>query len=75
MEPTLEEALRVVFGEGPREPSEPAVAEAMPGIDLDQARRSLDEAEQALGRGDWQAFGRAMQELRQLLTPGDDLAP
>src|ERR671919_742597 len=70
MEPTLEEALRVVFGAGPRGPGEPATAEALPGIDLDQARGSLDEAEQALGRGDWQAFGRAMQALRQLLTRG-----
>jgi uncharacterized membrane protein (UPF0182 family) len=75
MEPTLEEALQVVFGAGPREPGEPTMAEASPGIDLDQARGSLDEAEQALGRGDWQAFGRAMQELRQLLTPDADKSP
>jgi uncharacterized protein len=75
MEPSLEEALRVVFGGGPREPTEPATAAALPGIDLGQARSSLDEAERALGRGDWQAFGRAMQTLRQLLTRGDDASP
>jgi uncharacterized membrane protein (UPF0182 family) len=75
MEESLEEALHVVFGEGPERPGEAATAAALRGIDLDQARGSLDEAEQALGRGDWQAFGRAMQALRQLLTRGDDAAP
>jgi hypothetical protein len=47
----------------------------LPVVDLEQARSSLDEAERALGRGDWQAFGRAMQVLRQLLTGGDDAPP
>ena len=75
MEPSLEEALRVVFGGGPREPTEPATAAALPGIDLGQARSSLDEAERALARGDWQAFGRAMQVLRQLLMRGGDVSP
>ena len=37
MEPSLKEALRVVFGGGPREPTEPATAAALPGIDLGQA--------------------------------------
>ena len=45
------------------------------GIDLGQARSSLDEAERALARGDWQAFGRAMQALRQLLMRGGDASP
>jgi hypothetical protein len=75
MEPSLKEALRVVFGRGPREPMEPATAAALPGIDLGQARSSLDEAERALARGDWQAFGRAMQALRQLLMRGGDASP
>ena len=75
MEPTLEEALRYVFGGGPRQPTEPATAEVLPRIDLDQARGDLDEAERALARGDWQAFGRAMQALRQLLNRGEDASP
>jgi uncharacterized membrane protein (UPF0182 family) len=75
MEPSLKEALRVVFGEGPERPGEAVTAEALPSVDSGKARRSLDEAEQALGRGDWQAFGRAMQELRRLLTPGDEVVP
>jgi uncharacterized membrane protein (UPF0182 family) len=75
MEPSLKEALQVVFGEGPERPGEAATAAALPSVDLDQARGRLDEAEQALGRGDWQAFGRAMQELRQELTRGDEVAP
>jgi hypothetical protein len=40
-----------------------------------QARGNLDEAERALGRGDGQTFGRAMQELRQLLNRGADGSP
>ena len=75
MEPSLEEALRVVFSKGRGGPGEPALARVLPGIDLDQARGSLDQAEQALGRGDWQAFGRAMHQLRELLTPSDDAVP
>jgi hypothetical protein len=75
MEPTLREAIQVVFGVGARGPNERPMPEATPRIDLEQVRGSLAAAEQALGRGDWQAFGRAMQELRQLLTPDDDVAP
>jgi hypothetical protein len=75
MEPSLEGALQAVFGGPPRATTQPATARAAPGVDLDQARGDLDEAERALGHGDWQAFGRAMQALRQLLTGGSDASP
>jgi uncharacterized membrane protein (UPF0182 family) len=75
MEPSLEQALQAVFGGGVRQTTAPATAQALPGIDLDQARGDLDEAERALGHGDWQAFGRAMQALRQRLTGDDETSP
>ncbi len=75
MEPSLEQALQDVFGGAVRETTAPATAQALPGIDLDQARGDLDEAERALGRGDWQAFGRAMQALRQRLSGDDGTSP
>ncbi|MCG8559008.1 MAG: UPF0182 family protein [Hyphomicrobiales bacterium] len=65
MEPTLRDALNVVFGvrRGGPEP-EPASAEA---DSLAEARKALTAAEQALRDGDWSLFGRSMQRLRQLL--------
>jgi hypothetical protein len=65
MEPTLEEALKVVFSVniGPS-------AQAPAGEDRDalsKAREALTMAEEALREGDWDTFGRAMQELKQLL--------
>ena len=65
MEPTLRDALNVVFGvrRGASEP-EPASAEA---DSLAEARKALTAAEEALRDGDWSLFGRSMQRLRQLL--------
>jgi uncharacterized membrane protein (UPF0182 family) len=65
MEPTLEEALKVVFRVdiGPSD-------QAPAGEDRDtlsKAREALTIAEEALREGDWDTFGRAMQELKQLL--------
>jgi DNA-binding GntR family transcriptional regulator len=42
---------------------------------LEQARTALDAAQQALADGDWAAFGRAMQRLRDTLGPGHPPAP
>ncbi len=65
MEPTLGEALNVVFAvnTGPLD-------EAPTGEDSDslsKARKVLTTAEEALRQGDWDKFGRAMQKLKQLL--------
>ena len=62
MEPTLDEAIAAVFGDRPRE-TPPPVAPAAKG----EARRALGLAEEALAKGDWDAFGRAMQSLKRLL--------
>ena len=66
MEPTLQEAVEAVFGaRRPQEqefPPAPVQADA-----LKQAREHLQQAEDALRRGDWAGFGKAMESLKKLL--------
>jgi uncharacterized protein len=67
MEPTLNDALRVVFGEGG--PKEGGLAP--PGGDpsgrlLSQIRDGIERAEEALRSGDWKAFGEAMDAVKRL---------
>jgi len=56
-----------------RSVTQPGAASAPTGPDnataLDQARRSLQQADSALRRGDMTAFGRAFEELRRVLKP------
>src|SRR5262249_30615042 len=64
MEPTLAEALQVVFG------AQPSTAEGMmeaPQAPTSGPREALSEADHALRRGDWTAFGRAWERLKSLL--------
>ncbi len=65
MEPTLERALEVVFGERRRGPAEGVPVEET--NDLAEAREALGAAKEAFRDGDWDAFGRAMQNLDRLL--------
>ena len=65
MEPTLTDALRVVFGE---RPSTPEVAPEPPQAPRSSAVEVLSRADQALRRGDWTAFGHAWEELKRLLA-------
>jgi uncharacterized membrane protein (UPF0182 family) len=74
MEPTLEEALRAAFGGAARE-GEGGTEQPSPAEGLDQARRTLDDAEAALRAGDWPRFGAAMQELKALLGSGAEDGP
>ena len=64
MESTLAKALQVVFGELPSIPKETTVAPQAP---TSGPREALSEAEQALRRGDWTAFGYAWERLKSLL--------
>ena len=64
MESTLAEALQVVFGERPSAPQETLEAPQAP---TSGAREALSDAEQALRRGDWTAFGRAWAQLKSFL--------
>jgi uncharacterized membrane protein (UPF0182 family) len=76
MEPTLQAALEAVFGgvaQVGTSSDEPAPLQ--PSAELQAARDALEAAQQALAKGDWAAFGQAMQRLTEALggsrTPGD----
>ena len=64
MEATLAKALQVILGEQPSAPQETLEAPQAP---TSGAREALSDAEQALRRGDWTAFGRAWEQLKSLL--------
>jgi len=65
MEPTLQEALAVVFGGRDRRVPQAQVAEE--SDQLSRAREALRDAQAALREGDWDMFGVAMQRLKHLL--------
>jgi uncharacterized protein len=74
MQPTLEEAIRGVFGSvsAPAVSATPvaraAQAPATASVDaLGKARKEFQQAEEALRRGQWTEFGRAMESLKKLL--------
>jgi uncharacterized membrane protein (UPF0182 family) len=81
MQPTLEEAIRAVFGgvSTPAASATPAVSSAptalsaqAPGTPpsleaLGKARKEFQAAEEALKRGQWAEFGRAMESLKKAL--------
>jgi uncharacterized membrane protein (UPF0182 family) len=66
MEPTLEDAIAAVFGKAaPKQPTVSAPAEKSALI---LAREQLQKAQKALQAGQWQEFGKAMDELRKILN-------
>jgi hypothetical protein len=70
MEPTLDGAIRAVFGTAPS-PGKPALSAAPPieaGV-LIRAREALDQATKAIQNGQWEDFGKAMDELNKTLKP------
>ncbi len=71
MEPTIGEAIEAVFGVVRRPAGEvPAAPET--GVIADSARRELERAQNALGRGNWAEFGRAMDRLKEVLARPQD---
>ncbi len=81
MEPTLAEALTAVFGEHPgAEPSAVTASGSLPpsgGIGpaaLNRVREGIARAENALKRGDWRAFGEAMESVKKILDDGSEEA-
>jgi uncharacterized membrane protein (UPF0182 family) len=65
MQPSLEEAISVVFGRVSQQPSEISVEKDTKR--LPEARAALKDAEEALRSGNWDRFGSAMQKLKELL--------
>jgi uncharacterized membrane protein (UPF0182 family) len=66
MEPTLDDAVKAVFGV--RQPEKARVSPSVQTEVLTEARNQLEKAQKAAQQGDWKAFGRAMDALKQLLT-------
>jgi uncharacterized membrane protein (UPF0182 family) len=66
MEPTLDDAVKAVFGV--RQPEKARVSPPVQTEVLTEARNQLEKAQKAAQQGDWKAFGRAMDALKQLLT-------
>ena len=67
MEPTLGEAIASVFGQTPQQ----EVTIPAPAVEkntLVQARDALDKAQKALEKGQWEEFGKAMDELQKILS-------
>jgi uncharacterized membrane protein (UPF0182 family) len=78
MEPTLEQAVAAVFGPPAAalpEPEAPVPSRAVPPAWWEEARASFERAQRALQEGNWQAFGRAMGELQELLRREKEPAP
>ena len=80
MEPTLNEALRAVFGDERLGPENSAAALTGGGVGIDpggvlaKIRDRVTQAEAALKSGDWSAFGAAMDEVKRLLDEGEGKA-
>jgi uncharacterized membrane protein (UPF0182 family) len=69
MEPTLDQAVQTVFGTA--QPAATPTA-AQPPVESDlliRARKDLNQAQEALREGKWEDFGKAMDALKQTLTP------
>ncbi|MFI1730877.1 UPF0182 family protein [Streptomyces acidicola] len=81
-EDTLDEALNKVFGvEGTttQPPDESGDTTKPPASDnptvqeaLTDAQKAFDEGQEALKKGDWDAYGRAQEDLEDALTKADE---
>ncbi len=69
MQPSLEDAVRAVFGGIPAAvaPSPQTVQPKVTEDTLGQVRKSFQQAEDALKRGQWAEFGKAMEALKGLI--------
>ena len=68
MRRTLDGALAAFFGESPEKRQKPAIEQpAAPA--LSKARDLIERAQNAMAQGKWDAFGEAMDSLKQLLRP------
>ncbi len=76
MQPTLDEALKAVFGGIPaasapatpevKGPPQPTLGKTSEDL-LNQVRKRFNTAQDALKRGNWTEFGQAMEALKELL--------
>jgi uncharacterized membrane protein (UPF0182 family) len=75
MEPTLAQAIQAVFGNAPPAAAKTVVPNAREAEIVQRAREALDRAQEALRGNQWNAFGRAMEDLTQALKPAGADAP
>jgi uncharacterized membrane protein (UPF0182 family) len=70
MEPSLEQAIAAVFGSANASggPEERIVTAPVEKNALVQARDALNRAQKALEQGQWEEFGKAMEELKKILS-------
>ncbi len=67
MEPTLSEAIAAVFGQS--QPGEIAIPALTPEHNtLTRAQDALQRAQNAIEQGNWQEFGNAMSDLKNILS-------
>jgi uncharacterized membrane protein (UPF0182 family) len=70
MEPTLDRAIQALFGDGAPRPAAAEAALPAPAL-MSTIRQRIEDAEAALSRGDWGAFGQAMERLKQAIPPAE----
>ena len=76
MEPSLDQALIKLFGEGrpdaPETPDKPVTVEPDADATLqelaNQARQYFDQAEQRIKDGDWAGYGESLEKLNNILS-------
>ena len=66
MDTTLDGALKAVFGASAPKPE--AVSAPVKTDELIRARTEFDKAQKAIEQGQWQDFGKAMEELKRILS-------
>jgi uncharacterized membrane protein (UPF0182 family) len=69
MEPTLDQAIHAVFGAAQPTEQKAGVPSALEAQIVERARKELDKAQEAMQSGRWEDFGKAMQGLKETLTP------
>ncbi|MDX1671627.1 MAG: UPF0182 family protein, partial [Balneolaceae bacterium] len=74
MEPNLQLALEALFGKLPERrppmvaaPAADSLAPVRPSPELNKVSRLWNEAQSALREGNWELFGRKMEEIKEIL--------
>jgi uncharacterized protein len=70
MEPTLDQAIKAVFGVAQPAEKAPTAPSPVQTDVLNQAKKALNRAQEAMQQGNWEDFGKAMELLRKALKPG-----
>ncbi len=72
MAPTLDEAIKSLFGAATTPQPEAATPIPVQSQTLDRVREVFRKAQQDLQQGNWAEYGKAMEDLRKLLTDSEN---